>query len=150
MSGTEAATVSRPWDPVEHTLGQLSKHSIPIEQICRALEPHFTAEDVIAFLADEKVPPSPGKYFLFSKATTLSMTICSRIQDIADARLREKLQMEGRQEWYVVPRHFGVAGREGSVLTCSRREFLELVKLSQPELVAGLAEEAIAELPRLD
>jgi len=142
MNGTKESRVRFSNPQLAHIRDELVRHNITVEQLCRAMEPHFTADDVTAFLADERVPPSPGKYFLFSKATTLSMTICSRIQDIADARLREKLQMEGRQEWYVAPRHFGVAGREGSVLTCSRREFLELVRLSQPELVDGLTEEA--------
>lgn len=147
MSGARESPVRFSNPQLAHILHELESHSITVEQLCRALEPHFTADDVTAFLADEKVPSSPGKYFLFSKATTLSMTICERIQDIADARLREKVQVEESREEqkhryaYIAPSHPGIEGREVSVHTCSRGEFLELVKLSQPELVDGLAEE---------
>lgn len=147
MSGARESPVRFSNPQLAHILHELESHSITVEQLCRALEPHFTADDVTAFLADEKVPSSPGKYFLFSKATTLSMTICERIQDIADARLREKVQVEESREEqkhryaYIAPSHPGIEGREVSVHTCSRGEFLELVRLSQPELVDGLAEE---------
>lgn len=148
MNGTKGSRVRFSNPQLVHIRDELERHNITVEQLCRALEPHFTADDVTAFLADEKVPPSPEKYFLFSKATTLSMTICERIQDIADARLREKLQVEESREEqkhryaYIAPSHPGIEGREVSVHTCSRGEFLELVKLSQPELVDALTKEA--------
>jgi putative DNA primase/helicase len=156
MNGTKESRVSFSNPQLAHIRDELERHNITVEQLCRALEPHFTADDVTAFLADEKLPPSPGKYFLFSKATTLSMTICSTIQDIADARRLERHQVEesrAQQEHryaYIAPRHPGIEGREVSVHTCSRGEFLELVKLSQPELVDGLTQEADEESAEAD
>ncbi len=146
--GTETPPVRLSNPQLAHIHHELERHNITAEQLCRALGPHFTAEDVTAYLANEKVPPSPGKFFQFGKATMLSATICSTIQDIADARRLEKHQVEESRAQqkhryaYIAPRHPGIAGRETSVHTRSRGEFLELVRLSQPELVAGLAEEA--------
>ena len=149
MIGTKGSPVRLSNPRLAHIRDELERHGITVEQLCRALEPHFTTDDVTAFLADEKVPPSPGKYFLFTKATTLSMMICSTIQDIADARRLERHQVEeSRAEQkhryaYTAPRHPGIEGREISVHTRSREQFLELVKLSQPELVDGLVEEEV-------
>lgn len=154
--GTKPSPVRLSNPRLAHIRDELERHNITVEQLCRALEPHFTADDVTAFLADEKVPPSPGKYFLFSKATTLSMTICSTIQDIVDARRLEKHQVEESRAQqkhryaYIAPRHPGIEGREVSVHTRSRGEFLELVKLSQPEFVDALGEETAEASPEAD
>jgi putative DNA primase/helicase len=125
MAQTNAA-----WDPLEYTLDQIARHKIPIEQICRAVNrEHRTAFK--EYLAGK----SPSKHF------KIGSTILSIIQDIVDARKSEQRQIEEPRELHSAPRHPGIRGRECCVLTWSREQFLDLVRLSQPELVDGLTEE---------
>ena len=118
------------WDPLEYTLDQIARHKIPIEQICRAVKrEHRTA--VKEYLAGK----SPCKHF------KIGGTILSIVQDIVDARMSEQRQVEEPRELHCAPRHPGIPGRECTILRLSRGRFLELCRLSQPELVDALGEE---------
>jgi putative DNA primase/helicase len=123
-----AAPVLPPCDHLQYILKQLAKHDIPREQIVRAYPPHYAAE-VRAFLE--------GK----DKNYKLTLDIPGKIQKIVDARHIELRQTEGRREWYTAPRHPGIPGRECAILKLPRERFLELCRLSQPELVDALGEE---------
>ena len=131
MNLTEAATVRRPYDHLQYTLKQLAKHNIPIEQIVRALEPHYSAEEVKAYLAGNKT----------KSAVAVGMVVPEVIQDILDARQIERNQIDGHRDRYTAPYHPGIRGRECTILNLSRERFLELCRLSQPELVDALGEE---------
>ena len=132
MNGTETGTVRRPWDQVEYTLGQIAKYNIPIEQICRAVKRENRAA-VRQYLAGE----SPSGNW------RIDCVILSIIQDIVDARRSEQRQVEEPRELHCAPRHPGIRGRECCVLTWSREQFLDLVRLSQPGLVDGLYNELL-------
>ncbi len=117
-------------DPLEYTLGQIARHKIPIEQICRVVK-RENRTAVKQYLAGE----------LPSGHWRIDCAILSIIQDIVDARRSEQRQIEEPRELHSAPRHPGIRGRECCVLTWSREQFLELVRLSQPELVDGLTAE---------
>ena len=131
MGGTKSTPLRRPYDHLQYILKQLAEHNIPIEQIVRALEPDYSAEEVKAYLVGNKT----------KNAVALAMEIPEVIEDIVDARHSERSQIEGRREWYTAPRHPGIPRRECVVLKLSRERFLELCRLSQPELVDALGEE---------
>jgi hypothetical protein len=132
MAGTNSSPPFRPpCNYLQYILEQLVTHNIPIEQIASALEPHYPAEEVKGYLAGNKT----------KDAIELAMVIPEMIQDIADAEQIERNQIEGHRDRYVAPYHPGIKGRECAVITPSREQFLELCRLSQPELVDALGEE---------
>ena len=131
MSGTKTATVRRPCNYLQYILKQLATHNIPVEQIVRALEPHYSAEEVKAYLAGNKT----------KNAVAVGMVVPEVIQDIADAKQIERNQIDGHRDRYTAPYHPGIRGRECTILNLSRERFLELCRLSQPELVDALGEE---------
>lgn len=65
-------------------------------------------------------------------------TVLEIMGDIIWARYVEERQVKSRRRGRcLAPRHPGVPGREHTILNLRREDFLELVRLSQPELVAG-------------
>jgi len=131
MTVTRPTPHRPPCDHLQYILKQLATNNIPVEQIARALEPHYSAEEVKAYLAGNKT----------KSAMDLAMVIPDVIQEIADAKQIERNQIEGHRDRYVAPYHPGIRGRECAILNLSRKRFLELCRLSQSELVDALGEE---------
>ena len=131
MAGTEGGTVRRSDDHLQYILKQLAAHNIPAEQIAGALEPHYSAEEVKAYLAGNKT----------RSAMAVGMVVPEVMQDILDARQIERNQIDGHRDRHTAPYHPGIRGRECTILNLSRERFLELCRLSQPELVDALGEE---------
>jgi len=122
----------------------IDKFSIPRGQLVRATAAKLgmPAEVVVLYLGGAAALDTSRAHWI------VGSTMEELLWEIAWARYIEERQLDSgrRGPNYLAPRMPGVPGREKSLFRLRRGEFIELVRLSQPELVREA--EALAERKR--